>query len=92
MLPEGDFCGRCHWLSRCEGCVIPYDDPELEVGYYINVLLVFLKIYQIDLDGGITIAIDWHFVVFQVLLVVLIEIELLTCLSRRFWTCSHCQQ
>mmetsp|Transcript_1829 Transcript_1829/g.2892 ORF Transcript_1829/g.2892 Transcript_1829/m.2892 type:complete len:1659 (+) Transcript_1829:173-5149(+) len=49
VTPNGDFCSRCLWLSRCEGCLIPYDDDESTIA----------------LCDGMRIAIDWHFVVYQ---------------------------
>ena len=52
---NGECCSRCHWLNRCEGCLIPCvpdDDCNDDVAL-------------IDLRELESIAIDWHYIVFQ---------------------------
>lgn len=55
---SGTSCLNCHWLHRCHGCVISSRrarKPGEET-------------FRITLHDGETIAVDWHYVVFEDLL------------------------
>eukprot|EP01034_Spumella_vulgaris_P035020 gene35020-43181_t len=47
-ITKSNACSRCHWLERCQGCVVPNN-----------------KDVTLKLSDGECLAIDWHFVVLE---------------------------
>jgi len=63
---NAECCSRCHWLSRCEGCLIPYP-PGLDSNQPSDG-----RDGGNDDDDGVVeladmeaVAIDWHYIVFH---------------------------
>lgn len=55
-----DSCSRCHWLSRCEGCLIPYTSTLTNSQDGSEVIDGIIELGELE-----SIAIDWHYIVFH---------------------------
>ena len=62
---NGDCCSRCHWLNRCEGCLIPYSPSTSTGSSGSGATSTSNSDELIELSDLQSIAIDWHYIVYH---------------------------